>query len=699
MDKSIQPFFSPHSIVLVGASHDPTKLGYSLARNLVLSGFPGRIYLINPRGGELFGKKVYPGVSDVPENVELAVLLVPPSNVPAILKECAGKGVKGAIIVTGGFRETGPEGAALEEECARIAADAGMRLIGPNCVGVIHTHLPVDTTFLQPPTPAPGEVAFVSHSGAICGAVVDWLRGQGINLSHLLSLGNQVDVRETDVLAPLAADPHTSVITMYLESIQTGRRFMEEAERAVRIKPVIAHKVGRSASGQKAASSHTGALAGSETAYDAAFRRAGVLRADSTEQMFIWARALAWCPLPKGKNVAVLTNAGGPGVTASDAVDANGLALAELSDETRGKLRAILPAAASVRNPVDMLASASPEIYAGCLKMILEDPGVDSAMVITPPPPAFTTGAVARALIPIIQVTEKPVVVAFMGDKLISEGVEILRAVHIPEYRFPEQAASALGALYHRAQFLAAPNNLLEPQKRIPRRKIHDLRSIQPDGGWLESGLLTGLFADYGVETLRTPLAKTADEAISLARKIGYPLVLKIASPDISHKSDVGGVVLNIENAHQLRKAFIETIRHVADLRPDARIDGATLQKMLPPGQEVIVGMTRDPQFGPMLMFGSGGVEVEGLKDVAFALAPLTETNAQTMLQTTWAGRKLNGYRNIPTGDREAVLSVLASLSRMVMDHPEIKEIEINPLRVFEPGSGACAVDLRARLE
>lgn len=699
MDKSIQPFFSPRHIILVGASHDPTKLGYSLARNMVLSGYPGKIFLINPKGGSLFGRPVYPRVSAIPENAEMAVLLIPAPEVPKTLKECAQKGVKAAVIVTGGFRETGLEGAALEEECARIAADSGMRLIGPNCVGLMHAHLPLDATFLQPLPPAPGEVAFVSHSGAICGALVDWLRGQGIYLSHLLSLGNQADVRETDMLAPLAADPHTSVITMYLESIQTGRRFIEEAGKVVRVKPVIAHKVGRSASGQKAASSHTGALAGSETAYDAAFRRSGVLRADSTEQMFLWARVLAWCPLPKGKNVAVLTSAGGPGVTASDALDANGLALAELSPETQGNLSAILPSAASVHNPVDMLASASPEVYAACLKILLEDDGVDSVMVISPPPPAFATGAVARALVPVIQMTQKPVIVVFMGNSLITEGVEILRTVHIPECRFPEQAASALGALYHRFQFLQTPQDLLSPPHKVPRRKIRDLREDQPGGTWLEPGILAGLFAEYGVPTLRTPLAKTADEAVKLARKVGYPLVLKIASPDISHKSDVGGVVLNIENARQLRSAYRETLQKVTARQPDARITGVTLQKMLPPGQEVIIGMTRDPQFGPILMFGSGGVEVEGLKDVAFALAPLTRADAEYLLENTWAGRKLNGYRNLPAGDRPAVLSALAALSRISLDHPEIKEIEINPLRVFEPGQGACSLDLRAKLE
>lgn len=697
-DKTILPFFSPRSVVFIGASHDPTKLGYSLARNLILGGFPGKIFLINPKGGELLGRHVYKRLSEIPEGIELAVMLVPPPNVPETLRECGAKGVSAAIIVTGGFRETGPEGAALEDECLRIAKELNIRLIGPNCVGVIHTHLPLDTTFLQPPTPAPGEIAFVSHSGAICGAVVDWLRGQGLGLSHLLSLGNQSDVRETDVLAPLAADPHTSVITMYLESIQSGRRFMEEAAKAVKLKPVIAHKVGRSASGQRAASSHTGALAGSESAYDAAFRRSGVQRAASTEEMFIWARALAWCPLPRGKHVAVLTNAGGPGVTASDAVELNKMVLAELSAGTKQALQAILPAAASVKNPVDMLASASPEVYAGCLSILLSDPGVDSIMVIAPPPPSFTTGAIARALIPIIQTTDKPVVFALMGDKLISEGVELLRAVHIPEYRFPEDAASALGALVHRGEFLAVVDQELASPKFPSHHKVNDLHQFQPEGGWLKPEILAKLFSAYGVVTLQTPLTRSADEAVRLARKIGYPLVLKVASPDISHKSDVGGVFLDIQNAKSLRKAYDVILNRVKAYRPDAQIDGITLQRMLPQGQEVIVGMTRDPQFGPLLMFGSGGVEVEGLKDVAFALAPLTERDAHYLLQSTWAGRKLKGYRNIPAGDENAVIQALASLSRLALDHPEIAEIEINPLRVFPPGRGVCAVDIRARL-
>ncbi len=454
-EQSLIPFFDPKGVAVIGVSRDPTKLGYGLARNLVQSGYQGAVHFVNPKGDRLLGAPIYPSVLNVPDPVDLAVLLVPPPFVPGVLKECAGRGIHAAIIATGGFRETGPEGAALEMQCLEIARAHGIRLIGPNCIGLMDTHLPLDTTFLQPPMPPAGEIAFISHSGAICAAVIDWIRGQGIGLSNLISLGNQADVNETDMLAPVAAARHTHVLTMYLEGISDGQRFVEEALKVTPHKPVIALKVGRFESGRKAAASHTGALAGQEAAFDAAFRRSGVLRANTSEEMFQWARALAWCPLPKGRRVAVLTNAGGPGVTAADALELNGLQLAALSERTHAALKAILPAAASLHNPVDMLASASPEHYSECLRILLEDPGVDSVMVISPPPPASTTGAVVKAMIPVIQVCDKPVMMALMGDRLIQEGVELFRAARIPDYRFPEWAASSLAVLSRRAEFLA----------------------------------------------------------------------------------------------------------------------------------------------------------------------------------------------------------------------------------------------------
>lgn len=697
-DSSLRPFFAPAGVMVVGASKDPTKLGYALARNLIRSGYAGAIHFINPRGGTLLGHPMYTRIADVPDPVELAIILVPPPFVPDTMREVGESGIRAAIVATGGFRETGPEGAALENQLVEIARQYGIRFIGPNCIGVTNTHLPMDTTFLQPPLPPVGDAAFISHSGAICAAVVDWVRGQGFGFSHLISLGNQPDVNETDVLEPVAEDPHTRVLTMYMEGVSNGQRFVETARRITSTKPIIALKVGRFEAGKRAAASHTGALAGQESAFDAAFRKAGVLRANTTEEMFQWARALAWCPLPKGRNMAILTNSGGPGVTASDALELNGLRLADLSEETHAALKPILSPAASLRNPVDMLASADPPLYAACLRILLADPGVDGVIVITPPPPSSSAGGVVRELIPIIQTTNKPVIMVLMGDTLIREGIAFCHASQIVEYRFPEWAASALGALYRyaewRSQLVEEPIHLKGVDASAARRWL----GLGAPGEFLPQEAANGLLEAYGISTVQPVLASSADEAAAIASKMGYPVVLKVASPDISHKSDVGGVLLNLADETAVREGFATVTARAHAARPDARLEGAHIQRMLTAGQEVIVGMVRDPQFGPLLMFGSGGVDVEGLKDVGFALAPLSRREVEQLVDSTWAGRKLRGWRSLPAADREAVMDALVRLGQLALDCPEIAEIEINPLRALPEGKGACAIDVRARL-
>ncbi|MGB8252266.1 MAG: acetate--CoA ligase family protein [Anaerolineaceae bacterium] len=697
-DNTLKPFFSPKGVVIIGASTDPAKLGYVMARNLLRSGYTGAMHYVNPKGGTLFNRPLHKSVKQVPNPVDLAVILVPAQAVPETLKECAAHGIKAAIIATGGFREAGSEGAALEDECLKIARKHGMRLIGPNCIGLLDTHLPVDTTFLPPPPPAPGEVAFLSHSGAICAALTDWMRGQGMGLSRLVSLGNQLDVTETDLLTLTAADPHTRAIILYIEAIRDGQRFMVEGQKASLEKPIIALKVGRSAAGRKAAASHTGALAGTESAYDAAFRKAGILRAENTEEAFHWARALAWCPLPKGRRVAILTNAGGPGVTAADTLESNGLELAVLSEATIEGMRAVLPPFASLHNPVDILASAPPDAYATCLKLLLDDSGVDSAMVIVPPPPAFSAGAVAKAIIPVIQSSDKPVIVVPMGDHLIQESLAFLRANQVVDYRFAERAVSALGALWKRAETLAVLKDKSGKSPAIKTNRAEKALSKCVPGAFVDLDTASELMKTAGIRTTESLLAKNAGQAVSIAEQFDYPVAMKIASADISHKSDVGGVALNLDSSAAVQVAFRNITARVKQARPDAKIDGVTLQHMLPPGQEVIVGVVRDPQFGPLVMFGSGGVEVEGLKDVAFALTPLSRREAEEMLDSTWAGRKLAGYRNIAAADREAVVDALLRLASLAEALPRISEIEINPLRALQPGKGAWAVDVRIKL-
>jgi len=693
-DASLSPFFDPQSVVVIGVSANPDKLGYGIARNLVNCGYKGAIHFVNPKGGTLFDLPVYTAVNQLPEAVDLAVLLVPAQVVPDTLEACGEQGVRAVIVASGGFREVGAQGARLEAACLDVARRYGMRLMGPNCIGLMDTHLPLDTTFLPPPAPPTGEIAFISHSGAICAAIVDWSRGQGFGFSRLVSLGNQADVTETDVLAPVAADDHTRVLALYLEGVSDGRRFMQMAQQVTRQKAVLALKVGRTGGGKKAAASHTGALAGEEVAYDAAFRRAGIQRAQTAQEMFDWARALAWCPLPSGNNVAVLTNAGGPGVMAADAVEANGLVLTSLAESTEERLCEILSAAASVNNPVDMLATASPQQYASSLRLLLNDGNVDAVLLILPPPPMFTAIGVARQIIPIIKAATKPVVVALMGDNLIQEAQDAFRGAHIPTYPFPETGASALAALAHQANILAQEEEpvLLEGIDIAAAREL--LTATEP--GWLSQEIINSLLHTYGIRTPAMALAQTAAEAGAVASEIGFPVALKIISPDIVHKSDVGGIALNLAGKAAVEQAFAQMVTRAHEAHPPAELSGIQVQRMIPGGQELIVGVTRDPQFGPLVMFGSGGVEVEGLQDVLFELAPLTRAAAQRLLHETWAGKKLAGYRSIPPADETAVLDILIRLGQMAVDLPRLAEIEVNPLLAL--ADRATAVDVRARI-
>ncbi|MBK9600917.1 MAG: acetate--CoA ligase family protein [Anaerolineales bacterium] len=682
MTSSITPFFSPKGVVVIGASTSPEKLGYGVARNLIQSGYRGAIHFVSQKSGALFDRPLYTNLDDVPDPVDLAILIVPTQSTPQTIEDCAKRGIKAAIIVSSGFREVGAEGAALEAQCVELARKHGVRLLGPNCIGTLDTHLPLDTTFLQPPMPAQGGIAFVSHSGAFCAAIIDWAREQGFGFSQIVSLGNQADVNETDVLPEVAKDEHTKVIALYMESVSDGVKFVQAASEVTKHKPVIALKVGRFEAGQKAAASHTGALAGSEAAFDAAFAKAGILRADTAEQMFDWARALENCPLPRGKRMAILTNAGGPGVIAADSLETNGLLLSQLTESTLKALTNYLPPSASVHNPVDMLASASPDAYATCLNLLLQDENVDGVLVILPPPPMYKTEEVAKAMIEVISKFEKPVVIALMGSTLVEEARKTFQRANIPTYPFPERAASALGALARRAKHLTTEHaESTETQKRISVASLADLDE-----------LLTA----YGIQTIPIKLARDENEVTAIADELGYPLVMKIASPDILHKSDVGGVLLNLTDAQTLLSAYTQMTERIKSAMPAAQIDGVHLQRQVPEGQEVIIGMVRDPLFGPLMMFGSGGIEVEGLKDVAFALAPLNQAEARSMIRKTWAGRKLKGFRSIPAVDEESAIDVLIKLSHLAMDHETVDEIEINPLRVL--AKGAVAVDVRVKL-
>ncbi len=695
----LDQLLAPRGVAVVGTSQNPTKLGYGVARNLVVSGYRGAIHFVNPHGGRLFNYPIYTDLASVPDPVDLAMIIIPAAAVPSALEACGQRGIRAAIIGSGGFRETGAEGLALEHRCLEIARAHDIRLLGPNCIGFLDTHLPIDTTFLPLPGPIQGDIAFLSHSGAICEAVIDWARGQGFGLSRLVSLGNQLDLSEAELLPTIVDDQNTQVVAMYLEGVRDGPLFVEQSRLATRRKPVLAIKVGRSAQGQAAVASHTGALAGRDVAYDAAFRKGGVIRGESTEEVFDWARALAWCPLPQGTRTAVLTNAGGPGAIAADALDAEGLQLATFSEATNSTLRGFLSEAASVRNPVDMLAAAGPYEYANGLGVLLEDEGVDSVMVIMAPPPMTTAAGIAGAIIPLIRSAAKPVVVTLMGEEMIANAARIFRQARVPEYRFPERAASALKVLVRRANQVATPPSEPQRPEAIDMEKARRVLASPTVGrdGFLDIRQAEMLLSAYGIPFPETMLARTPQEAEAAARRLSGPVALKLASQDIVHKSDVGGVLLNL-TAEQVGEGYRSIEAAARKAFPQARLDGVLVQPMAPPGQEVIVGVVRDAQFGPLVMFGSGGVEVEGLQDVAFALAPLSRFEAEELIVGTWAGRRLAGFRHLPPADRQAAIDAIVRMGQLMIDLPEVIEAEINPLRVAPQGQGAVALDARLRL-
>lgn len=685
----LEPFFNPRGVAVIGASGDPHKLGYGVVRNLGEYGYRGSIYPVNPNARKILGYPCYASIEEVPDPVDLAVVIVPAPSVVDVIDRCGRRGIRHAIVPSGGFGETGPEGRARERALAETARKYGMRIIGPNCIGTIDTHTPVSTTFVSG-MPQPGDIGFVSQSGAICAVVIDWARGAGVGFSRIVSLGNQVDVNETEMLAALAADTQTHVITAYVEGLSDGRAFLRTAAEATRRKPVVVLKGGHGESGARAIASHTGALAGNSEVYDAAFRDTGVLRAATMEELFDWARALAWQPLPQQNRVAVLTNAGGPAILAVDAMEAVGLRLAPLTDATRDFLRLRLPTAGSVANPVDVLAGSGPGTYALALDALLSDPTVDAALVIQAPQDWFLPGSLAEVIGDVAAMHRKPVLASIMGKASVEQALAILHRRRIPSFAFPERAASALAAMVARRRWLDTP---AEPPV--------ELVDVDRDGARaaLAQRDFAGALAAYGIALPPARLATSAEQAARLADAVGYPVALKLVSPDISHKSDVGGVALDLPDEHAVHAAFDRICTAARAAHPDARVAGVLVQKMLSGGREVIVGIRRDPQFGPLVLVGSGGVEVELLRDVSMGLAPLTRSQAVQMLDATRVGVRLKGWRGSPPADRDAVLDAMLRLSQIACDFSEIAELEINPLYVLPEGQGALAVDVRGTVD
>jgi acetyltransferase len=693
-------FSAPRSVAVIGASREPAKLGYGVLKNIIQYGYPGPVYPINPGAQEILGHPCYPSVLDVPGPVDLAVIVIPATHVAKALEECGQKGVRGVIIISAGFREVGGEGARMERELIAIAQRYGMRIIGPNVLGVIDTITPINASFAAG-MPDRGTIAFLSQSGALCTAILDWARSQGIGFSRFVSIGNKADVNEIDLLQEWGNDPETNVIIAYLEGITDGARFLEVARRVTKGRPVIALKSGSTGAGAKAVSSHTGTLAGSERAYDAAFSQAGVLRANSVQDLFDYSVAFAYQPLLRDDRIAIVTNAGGPGIMATDACERSGLKLASLTAETQAFLAQHLPAASNVHNPIDVLGDALADRYALAVEAALKDPGVDGVLVILTPQVMTQIEETARAIVDVAKRYAdlgKPIFGCFMGDLTTRAGARILNENRIPNYQFPERAMAAfkMMSLYRTWQRKPAGEY---PRYTVNAEKVRTIFATARREGRLALGDFEAreVLAAYGLHMPQSALARTPDEAVTIANQMGYPVVLKITSPDILHKSDIGGVKVGLSDPTAVRDAFELITYRAQKYVPGADIWGCTVQEMVGKGREVIIGMSRDPQFGPLLLFGLGGIYVEVLKDVTFRIAPVSRQEAMEMISDIRSFPLLRGVRGEKPADLEAATEAILRVSQLVTDFPEIVEIDINPLVLFE--KGAVAVDMRIILQ
>ena len=695
MPSSLTPFFDAKGVAILGASTNPKKLSYGILENLVSYGYKGEVYPVNPNATEILGRKAYASIADVPDPVELAVVVLPVTVIMETMREIGERGIKAVVIITGGFRELGEEGAKVELAVKELARSYGMRVVGPNCVGTIDVRTGLDSTFIKG-LPQAGPIAFISQSGAICGGVIDLIINSRIGFSHFASLGNEMDVTETDMLEYFAEDENVNVIAMYVEGIQDGPRFMEVARRVSQKKPIVFLKAGKNDAGAKAVSSHTGSLAGSYAAYQAALSQAGVVEVETISQLFNVAWALGTQPLPAGKRVAITTNAGGAAALAADSLAFNGFELAKISPEIQQKLRTKLNPSAQVSNPVDMLGSVSPEDYIWSLGNLDADEGVDVLLPILVPQSLVDTLGVAKAWVEIGKQTNKTLLTCLMGERSTLESEQWLNMAGVPVFAYPDEAGRVLKGMQQYKQVLTKPPFKPIEAKNIDHNKMAAALALL-NGAHAVGEYETRIMLEaYGIRNVPGDLAMDVDEALMIADKSGYPVVMKIVSEDILHKSDSGGIALDILNPEQLRVEYDAMLARIAQIEPSARIRGVMVEQMAPKGLEVIIGMRRDPTFGPLMMFGLGGTMVELLKDISFKVAPLTSEDIDEMIENTLAGKLLKGYRSSAKADIKAVKETIARLSQLSLDNPAISEIEINPLIVYPEGQGAISLDSRA---
>jgi len=687
----------PKALAVVGASRSPGKVGYEILANLVRGGFKGDIVPISLGATEILGLKCYKDLKEYKKNIDLGVIAVPTKACFAAAQACIDAGARALITITAGFKEVGEEGLALERELAALCKKHDVRMLGPNCIGALNTANGLNATF-APAMPPPGKISIISQSGALCVAILDWCASKKIGVAKVVSLGNKADLDEVDFLQAFAEDKETSVIVGYLENINEGGKFLQVAEQCAGLKPVVILKAGTTQAGAKAASSHTGSLAGADEAYTAAFKHSGVIRAENFERLFDYALALGMQPAPLGNRVTIITNAGGPGIMAADAAEKSGLQLVAPTPAAREKLASCLPSTAALGNPVDVIGDADPERYVNALKVLQEDPNTDAIVVLATPQNMTQPMKLAEELNHHHD-GKKPILAALMGGDEVFRAQDYLTSVGIPNYPSPERAILALRAMLDYREWKRRPTRVVVRfpvnRRRVDRILTKYARMKQQQVSEVEAKYI---LEAYGFRVLPSALATDQNEAVESAERIGYPVVVKVVSPDIIHKSDLGGVVINLSSADQVRDAWDLIMARAKRRAPKAVIRGVYVEKMGRRGREVILGLTRDAQFGPMLMFGLGGIFVEVLKDVAFHLAPITASEAMQMLKLTRSYGLLKGARGQKPADMEAIAVALQRISQLSTDYPEIAELDINPFIVGEVGTEAYAADARMTL-
>jgi acetyltransferase len=693
----LDTLFKPLSIAIIGASRTPGKVGFEVLKNILDSGFKGSIYPINPKAQNILGFKCYSSVLEIKESIDLGIIIVPARVVPKIITEAGKKGIKNVIIISSGFKESGLSGTRLENTIAETCIEYGIRLLGPNCLGVIDTHTPLNASFAGK-LPLKGNIAFISQSGALGTAILDWALEERIGFSKFVSLGNKADIDEADLLTELMNDPSTDVILIYMEGLANGQRFIQVASTITNSKPVIILKSGITNAGVRAVSSHTGTMAGMDLAYDVAFEHANVIRVNTTEELFSYAKVFSTQPDPPGQNLVIITNAGGPGILATDACEKHGLKIAPVSAEIVETLHQHLPSAAGFFNPIDVLGDATAERYEFAITHILKSEDVHSALIILTPQAMTQPLRVANAIIKLRSTfPSKPVVTSFLGGERVNPAIESLERSQIPNFDFPEKAIQALSALYKytKKQTLIQPEDF--PRFQIDHNAIQEILMKAADERRvvLKAAEATAIVNACGVASAPLFFAATAEDAVKHAEATGYPVVLKIESPQILHKTDIGGVKLNIQSAEEVRTSFYELIGRAHTFYPRASILGVNVQHMVPLGREMIIGVNRDIVFGPLLMFGLGGIYVNFLRDVSFRLAPLSMQNALEMIQETKAYTLLRGIRGEPSSDIDSIVDVMLRISQLVTEYSEISELDINPLFVYMQGQGSSALDVK----